>query len=100
MSDLTFFWSKAASVFNIHVRKCAMDVGAYFLACLSGAKDPDHWDFRLFRQLIRADIIAKLRVISGRRCLIEVDAILSPVKKLAQNITNVLDHKLNSPVEP
>lgn len=53
-----------------------MDMSTYFLACLRGAKDPNNRYFGLFRQLVRPDIIAELRVIFGRRGLVKVNAVL------------------------
>lgn len=53
-----------------------MYMGTYFLACLRGAKDPNNRYFGLFRQLVRPNIIAKLRVVFGRRGLVKVNAIL------------------------
>lgn len=59
-----------------------MDMRTDFLACLRRAKDPNNRYFGLIRQLIRPDIFAELGVIFGRRCLIEVDAILALFRSL------------------
>lgn len=54
-----------------------MDMSTDFLACLRRAKDPDDRYFGLFRQLVRSNIVAELRVVFGWRCLIKVNAILT-----------------------
>lgn len=72
----TFFWSQTSCVLNIQIRKCSMDMSTDFLTSLRGAKDPNNRYFGLFRQLIRPDIIAELRVIFGWCGLIKVNAIL------------------------
>lgn len=53
-----------------------MDMSTYFLACLRGAKDSDDRYFGFLRQLAWPYIVAKLRVILGRRGLVKVNAIL------------------------
>lgn len=63
-------------------------MGAHFLASLCGAKDPDDRYFGLFGQLLRPDIVTKLGVIFGWRCLIEVDAILA-LRKSAHVLARV-----------
>lgn len=61
-----------------------MDMGTHFLTCLRGAKDPDNRYFGLFRQLVRPNIIAELRIIFGRRGLVKVNAILEfPNEKIS-----------------
>lgn len=67
-----------------------MDMSTNFLACLRGAKDPNNRYFGLFRQLVRPDIIAKLRVILGRCGLIKVNAILKiQNKKLIHHLVDL-----------
>lgn len=52
-----------------------MDMSADFLACLCRTKDSYDRNLGLFGQIFGADIIAKARVISGRRRLVEVDTV-------------------------
>lgn len=65
-----------------------MNMGTDFLPCLRRAKDPNDWYFGFFRQLIRTDIVAELRVIFGWRCLIKVDAVLALYKSGCVFITS------------
>ena len=52
-----------------------MNVSANFLTGLRGTEDSDDRDFRPFGNLRWSDIFAQLRVITGRRGLVVIDAV-------------------------
>lgn len=72
---LTLIWLQAAVVLNVQIRKCPMDVSAYFLAGLSRSKNSNHRDLGRLLDLRRTNVVAQLRVITRRGSLIVVDAI-------------------------
>lgn len=71
-----------AIVLDVEIGECAVDVRADLLAGLGRAKDPDDGDLGLFGDVERADIVAQLRIIARRRCLVVIDAIQPDPEKV------------------
>lgn len=69
-------------VFDVEVRKCAMDMGANLLSRFSGSKYPNDWDLRLYLLVCPPIAPWQLRVKFCGRCLVVIDAVEPYAKEI------------------